>query len=144
MMNEAITFSVIGRPAAQGSKRYLGNGVMVESSRYVHPWRADVKMAAMGATPLHWDKEASFSLTITFLFVRPKGHHGSKGLKPSAPAAPSGRVGDLDKLLRSTLDAMTGIVFADDCQVVTLYAAKRYALPGEQPGALITAIPLAI
>jgi len=142
-MPDAITFTVVGRPAAQGSKRHLGNGVMVESSRHVRPWRTDVKMAAMGATPLHWDRDAPFSLTITFLFVRPKGHHGAKGLKPSAPAAPSGRVGDLDKLLRSTLDAMTGVVFADDCQVVTLFAAKRYAMPGEQAGAVISAIPLA-
>jgi crossover junction endodeoxyribonuclease RusA len=143
-MHEAITFVVTGRPAAQGSKRHLGKGVMVESSRYIHPWRADVKMAAMESTPLNWNQDAPFNLTITFLLARPKGHYSVKGLKSSAPATPSGRVGDLDKLLRSTLDAMTGIVFADDCQVVTMFAAKRYAMPGEQTGAIITAIPLAI
>ena len=42
--------------------------------------------------------------------------------------APSSRYeGDLDKLIRGVLDAMTGIVFADDSQVVGLVATKRYA-----------------
>ena len=36
-------FTVHGLPAPQGSKRHVGKGVMVESSKYVKPWREAVK-----------------------------------------------------------------------------------------------------
>lgn len=38
-----------GTPAPQGSKRHVGNGVMVESSKRLRPWRQDVKAAAEAA-----------------------------------------------------------------------------------------------
>lgn len=43
-------------------------------------------------------------------------------------------IGDLDKLTRAVLDALTGIVFRDDVQVVTLNVAKRYADNAESSG----------
>lgn len=41
---------------------------------------------------------------------------------------------DLDKLVRCILDALTGIVYEDDCQVVTVLATKAW---GETPGVRI-------
>ena len=45
-------------------------------------------------------------------------------LKATAPAAP--RRPDLDKLVRSAGDAMTGIVYVDDGQIAILSACKEY------------------
>jgi len=45
---------------------------------------------------------------------------------------------DLDKLSRSIADAMTGVVFNDDAQIVRLLAEKVYANEGERPGVDIT------
>jgi len=45
---------------------------------------------------------------------------------------------DVDKLARCCLDALTGIVFADDKAVVDLRARKVYVPAGAQPGADIT------
>ena len=42
-----ITIRVYGTPAPQGSKRHVGRGVMVESSKKVKPWREAVKQAAL-------------------------------------------------------------------------------------------------
>ena len=36
---------------------------------------------------------------------------------------------DIDKLARCALDALTGIVFRDDAQIVDLHATKRYGEP---------------
>ena len=47
MSDAALTITVHGTPAPQGSKRHVGNGVMVESSKKVKPWRQDVKHAAL-------------------------------------------------------------------------------------------------
>lgn len=44
---------------------------------------------------------------------------------------------DVSKLLRGIEDAMTGIVWQDDSQVVGADVTKRYAHEGETPGVLI-------
>ena len=138
-----LTFTVVGLPGAQGSKRSLGNGILIESSKAVKPWRQDCKHAALQAVPPSWDRSVPICLSIVFRFNRPAGHFGKRGLKPSAPQhLTSARAGDIDKLCRSTLDALTGVAYDDDRQVVMLSASKRYCTPTEHPGAVITLIPL--
>lgn len=45
---------------------------------------------------------------------------------------------DLDKLVRSVGDALTGVMWNDDSQVVDLQVRKRYAPPDTAPHAVIT------
>ena len=45
---------------------------------------------------------------------------------------------DLDKLTRAVLDALTGVLYLDDKQVIELHARKQYALYPAGPGARIT------
>jgi Holliday junction resolvase RusA-like endonuclease len=45
---------------------------------------------------------------------------------------------DIDKLARACLDALTGVVFADDKAVIDLRARKVFASPASPPGAEIT------
>jgi len=143
-LNDSITFAVHGLPAPQGSKRHLGKGVMVESSQNVKPWRQDVKFTALAAKPSGWDTTPAMALSVVFKFQRPTSHLGKNGLRPSAPQhCTSARNGDIEKLVRSTNDALTGVLFDDDRQVVTLNAIKRYCIEGEQPGAIITLTALA-
>lgn len=131
-----MIFGVYGlSPAPQGSKRHVGGGRMVESSAKVKPWREAVRQEAI-ATGLAISAEPIY-LHLLFRFRRPKGHWNAKGeLKPSAPKAIITRP-DLDKLCRSTLDALTGVLFADDSQVAFLVASKEYCLPGELEGCQI-------
>lgn len=131
-----MIFGVYGIcPAPQGSKRHVGGGRMIESSAKVKPWREAVRQEAI-ATGLAVSA-APIYLHLLFRFRRPKGHHNARGeLKPSAPIDHVTRP-DLDKLCRSTLDALTGVLFADDSQVAFLVASKEYALPGELEGCQI-------
>lgn len=119
-----ISLTVYGLPAPQGSKRHVGNGVMIESSKKVKPWRQDVKQAALDAvagltdwTPLDGPLVAS----MVFTFARPKGHYrtgrNAHLLRDSAPLRPHG-MPDLSKILRSTEDALKGVVWHDDARVV--------------------------
>lgn len=67
------------------------------------------------------------ALRAEFRLRRPRHHYGVRGVTPRwAGALPSGSV-DLDKLLRALADALTGVLFVDDCQVVEVSAAKVYA-----------------
>ena len=45
-MNARIELYAVGDPAPQGSKSHVGNGVMIESSKRVKPWRRQVAAAA--------------------------------------------------------------------------------------------------
>ena len=128
-----LSFRVVGTPAPQGSKRHVGGGVMVESSKKVKPWRQDVRAAAADAIEAHdWATPAGAVLvTVTFYLPRPKGHYGTgrnaANIRRTAPRFPAVKP-DVDKLVRSTLDALTeaGVV-RDDAQVTELAARKRYA-----------------
>lgn len=139
----AFTFEVRGmEPATQGSKRALGNGIMIETNKRLKPWRLLLADAALStAQPL---SPYPVSISITFCFLRPKSHFTRSGtLTRSAPTyLTSKQKGDIDKLSRAVLDALTGTLLHDDSQVVQLSAEKRYATPSEHPGAIITIIPL--
>jgi len=119
-----VSFHVIGTPGPQGSKRHVGNGIMRESSAKVAPWRQDVVAAArlaLGigvAAPL----DGPLVLTITFRFPATtswKAADKARGWRWKD------RTPDLDKLLRSTGDALTtsGLI-ADDARIVAISAEK--------------------
>lgn len=138
-----MRITVLGTPAPQGSKRHVGNGVMVESSKKVKPWRQDVKYAALevinGQPPI----PGPVDIEVTFFLARPKGHYGTGRnngrLRMNAPNYPATKP-DIDKLLRSTFDALGEAgVFVDDAQVVDVVMRKRFA-DGRPPGAVIDVV----
>ena len=142
-MPNSYTFYAKGKPAPQGSKkvhRYIkGRAILGESSAAVSPWRAVVAGCARRLQPKQWHAKLPVSLTLTFVFARPKAHFRANGnLKDNAPQHCVTRIGDLDKLCRAVCDALTGIAYDDDSQVFSINAERRYATASESPGALIT------
>ncbi len=123
-----------GEPGAQGSKRHVGGGRMVESSKKVEPWRQDVRAAAITAalaTPTFGGPLLG-ALRVSMTFTLRKPLSAPKRLRTWPSKTP-----DLDKLVRSTGDALTQAgIWRDDAQIVELVAAKRY--PNEGDDALAT------
>jgi crossover junction endodeoxyribonuclease RusA len=125
-MTRTLAFTVAGLPAPQGSKRHLGKGILVESSKAVKPWREAVKYAALDAIDLResaaspWQPfDGPLLVTAVFWLPRPKS-------APKKRWAPD-RKPDVDKLLRGCLDAITDAgVWHDDAQVVRINASKSY------------------
>lgn len=131
-------------------ERYVaGRAVLGESSKRVRPWRQDVVAAAIEAqrevattTLERWvPLECPVHVVAEFYLPRPKGHPKARRTVPlSAP--------DLDKLSRSTLDALTTAgVYRDDALVVGLTVRKRYVVQNPAlgmawemygPGAVVT------
>ena len=141
-MSVEFKFFVPGKPATQGSKSYMGKGIMVDSNKNLKYWRSDVRTACQQSVPGQgWDTGQPMKVILNFIFPRPKGHFRSNGitLKPNAPMFPISRLnGDVDKLSRAILDAMTCIAYDDDSNVVDLQAKKSYCFPNETQGAWIT------
>lgn len=98
-------------------------------------FRADVRdafqraMKEAGLAPL----EGAIEVAVTFTFRRPQHHHvAGDRTRPLKANAPTYHVQDpdLDKLLRSVADALTGIIWANDnliarwCDPVKLWGLR--------------------
>lgn len=123
-----IQFVIEGTPRPQGSKRHVGNGIMVESSKYVKDWRsfARFKATIVMRNQVRIEKPNAVQITVDFIFDRPKKHFKSNGeLRPDAPKFHTSRP-DTEKLMRALCDSLTGICFHDDSQVSQQIITKRY------------------
>jgi len=116
-----IRLTIAGEPKPQGSKRHVGNGVMIEAAgQPLKVWR---KAIASECKKQHVEKlTGPLSVEVEFYLPRPKS------IKPEHRPSPI-KPPDLDKLLRGLLDGIgqAGNVWDDDSQVVLVKASKAYA-----------------
>lgn len=120
-----LEITVIGMPGPQGSKRPVGGGRMIESSKKVKPWREAVVWAAREA-----GGKISGAVVAEVIFTLPKPKSAPKKRRTWPDRKP-----DIDKLLRSTFDALsTAGSYEDDARIVGVTAWKVF--PGEGEDAL--------
>lgn len=143
-MFPVIAFSVFGRPATQGSKvpviiRRKGgapvigrNGQPIVRTIDDNPRLSDWRRQVSATAREHFTDElftGAVSLALTFHRPRPKSHYRTGRhageLRPDAPAYPTSKP-DTIKLARAIEDALTGIVWQDDSQVVDHVLRKRW------------------
>lgn len=129
-------FWVPGPPVSQGSMTIGWSGgrpfvgepyVRHVESKDLKEWRGHVAMLARNAG-LRPVKAVPIRVRASFCLERPKSHYRANGeLKPDAPRfRPS--TPDVDKVTRALLDALKGVAYKDDAQVVWLEVMKPYAL----------------
>ncbi len=133
--DQAIVITAYGTPVTQGSIRSLGAGrpAVHSNARRLKPWRSTVREAALVVMEHHQRLAGPVQVRALFCFDRPLGHYrtgrNAHLLRDFAPGWPCSRgSGDLDKLVRACLDALTdAAVWQDDSQVVELRAGKTWA-----------------
>jgi len=134
----SVDFYVIGRPQPAGSKRAFairaggqltGRTAVADANPRARSWQHQVTSAAPHLEHL---LTGPLALEVTFMLARPVGHYGQgrnrHRLRPAAPAYPAVRP-DVTKLLRGVEDALTGVLWRDDAQIVTQTARKLYSEP---------------
>lgn len=137
-----LRFHVRGLPQPQGSSRaFLPRGwsrpVITCDNPRVAGWRQEAAAACCGVLAAAGWREGDGPL-----LARPRACRVELEFFLPRPASLPKRVGrpcvrpDLDKLVRAALDAWTGLLYADDSQVVEIAAAKLY---GPAPGMLVRA-----
>ena len=132
-----LRFTALGHPQAKGSTRaFIPRGsnrpITTDANPRTAPWEVAIATAAHEAANGGRPVDCGVVVTLSFYFQRPRGHYGTGRnagtLKASAPAAMTTKP-DVDKLARAALDALTGVVVADDRQVFALHARKLYGAP---------------
>jgi Holliday junction resolvase RusA-like endonuclease len=144
-----ISFFVYGVPAPAGSKRGFYNQkskrvIVTDDSKRSRPWKALVSDAAIEAMRKAGETgclEGPLMLSLTFIVLRPKGHYrtGKNAglLRDAAPEYPTVKP-DLLKLARAVEDALSGIVYRDDSQIVV---ENLYKLYGDRARVNVTVVP---
>ena len=120
-----LTLICYAKCVPQGSSSaFIKNGraIVTSANKKLKPFRKELAAAAIramrerGFSGLLAAKGEAVGVCLDVYFEKPKSTRRSHcTVKP-----------DLDKLARSCFDAMTGIVFFDDSQVVELSAKKHY------------------
>ena len=141
-MTLVLRWFVSGTPQPKGSLDYKGKnrrtggavlapGNAPKLNAWVREIRTQIRQLPKPITgPVEVD--------IQFFLRRPKSHYRSNGeLHAGAPRFPIVKP-DNDKLERAVWDALTGMVYVDDAQVIGGTHLKRYASTPKMVGAHIT------
>ncbi len=118
---------VLGDPAAQGSKKYVGHRggrpVLAEMAKRHKPWRAATSAAVAAALDAgHVAFDGPLILGSQFVMKRPLSKATVRGRMGMPTATP-----DASKLLRSVEDAMkVAGLYVDDALIVDHLNQKRY------------------
>lgn len=129
-----ITFTVPAVPVAQPRQRHsVAPGGFVRNytpaKSPVNDYKATVRLSAQNAytgPPL----ACPLRVTLQCVFATKRKARCPKPTKP-----------DCDNLAKSTLDALNGLTFKDDGQVVELRVEKWHAASDEQPHVRVTIEP---
>lgn len=135
------TFFVEGDPVAQPRLRPRMTrrgrlGVVMPTT--AAGWRQRVVLAAYRiARPV--PLVDAIEVDLGFIFARPGSHYRKSGqLKGSAPRHHTVKP-DRDNIEKSTQDALNGILWKDDAQIVDGRVSKRYVAADQPlPGCLVT------
>lgn len=151
-MSRSVFIRVVGVPKPAGSKRAFAlrrNGVLTgkvavtDDCKTSRPWKSAVSheaAAAMRATAEAGLLKGAVEMETHFTMPRAKGHFRTGAnahlLRPSAPKFHVIKP-DALKLARAAEDALTGIVYQDDAQVVRHVITKSFSAAGEPIGCVI-------
>ena len=121
-----LSLTVYGTPIPQGStKAFMRKGarfpVVTADNKKTKPWRQEIASTAEAQLAGQPPTPDAVEVAATFSFAKPKSAPKRVTQKTTKP--------DADKLLRALLDALTGIAFHDDSQVVDVRGKKLFGLP---------------
>jgi crossover junction endodeoxyribonuclease RusA len=113
-----LTIDVLGDPASQGSHSVINGRIVQVNSAKHKRWRNAVAFAALDLVGPDWELiDDPVELSVIFYLPRPK----------TATREYPAVMPDLDKLIRSVGDSLSGTVIQDDSRIVAIHAHKRYA-----------------
>jgi len=117
--------------------RHLRANAYVPKDHAVHVWRHQVRQAFEAAGGKM--QEGPLFVSLGIVTTRPTRMVWKRKAMPREwdVRGGHGASGDCDNFAKSTMDALTGLAWEDDAQVVRLSVSKVIAAGDEQPGAFV-------
>jgi crossover junction endodeoxyribonuclease RusA len=156
MTRRSVTFKVIGAAQPKGSTKsfgYIPKNPATGAPIFGRNGKPMIRTATTSANPKvkGWQQlvaEQAQQVAADGLFVGPVAM-GVVFHLPRPQSLPKRilhhtKKPDLDKLVRATKDALKGVLYTDDSQVVRLLARKQYAAIAAAPCAVITVTEAAL
>ena len=137
--DRSVEFTVYGLAQPKGSTKSFkhpitGAVVTTHDNPKTRSWQGSVATAAADAAEqAGWTlvSDGAVSVSVVYVFLRPPSVRPRT--RPFHTVKPDG-----DKLERGILDALTGVLWRDDAQVVEWHGWKRYADAGESACAQVS------
>lgn len=127
-----MTIFIPGKPEQQGSTKSFatktGKIATTGDNPKTKPWRAVIAAYVLEQIGHQILYPRPTPVIVVAHFVMPRPASEPKHTRPHT------RAPDLDKLCRAVGDALTGVLYDDDAQIVTWMPTKRTAEPGELSG----------
>ena len=130
---KGVKFTVIGAPVAKGRPKFARRGTftVAYTPKKTVNYENLVKLAFMqrvGTEFIPFDQ--ALCVRVRAYFARPKGHFGTGknegALKVSAPKHMMVKP-DTDNVIKAVIDALNGMAFLDDKQIVLVHGSKAYS-----------------
>ncbi len=118
-ITRSIRFTCEGRPVPQGSHTRNRAGAIYDQAKGLATWRTAIRIEALQAKQHeNWvELEGGVQLELAFFLLRPPS---TKREMPTVRP-------DLSKMVRAVEDSLTGVLYGDDGQIVSLFATEYYA-----------------
>ena len=120
-----VSFTIYGRPIAKGRPRFTKSGYAYTPQATVN-YENLVKMSYTEQTKGAWFEDSAIVATLVVHCPIPKSTP-----KKNIPAMISGETRptsrpDLDNIAKAILDALNGVAYTDDSNVIELSIQRRY------------------
>lgn len=138
-----IVLTVDGRPVGKGRPRF-GNGRVFTDKRTESAENRVILAWQQAGKPRLPDGPIAF--LVTQAVRRPKSHWKRDGTLSAAGERaqhPAGRKPDFDNALKLLADALNGLAYRDDVDVVHSWYVRRWANPGEHEHTVLVLRPMA-
>lgn len=114
-------FTWHGEPRGQGRPRFVRQTGVAYKSSEDKAFEKSIMLAYKAQNPMATPVQGAFGITLVVKLRQAKGNEQKQATKKP----------DIDNVIKSVLDALNGVAFADDKNCVNITAYKRY---DENPG----------
>lgn len=128
-----IRFTVLGEPKGKARPRFSRYGVYTAADTVTYERFVAVECCAAMSAEDHihaTDPEKHYKLTVTAFFGIPKSFTKAKTIMAKNGQILPNKKPDGDNILKIICDALNGVAWVDDKQVVDMRVIKKYSADG--------------
>ena len=124
-----VNFTIPGKPVGKGRPRFrrIGKGVMAYTPKSTNEYEKRIRMLYLEEYGKENFEGKTVSVEITAFFSPPKSAPKKQRMNMLRGCIFPSKKPDADNIAKIVLDALNGVAYEDDSQVINLSVHKRYS-----------------